>query len=33
MAQKCIKRTDQEWFELIKDCQTSSLNVKTWCEQ
>lgn len=33
MAQKRIKRTDQEWFELIKDCKTSSLKVKTWCEQ
>lgn len=33
MAQKRIKRTDQEWFDLIKDCKTSSLKVKTWCEQ
>ncbi len=33
MAQKRIKRTDQEWFELIKDCKTSSLKVKIWCEQ
>lgn len=33
MAQKRIKRTDQEWFELIKDCKSSSLKVKTWCEQ
>lgn len=33
MAQKRIKHTDQEWFELIKDCKTSSLKVKTWCEQ
>lgn len=33
MAQKRIKRTDQEWFELIRDCKTSSLKVKTWCEQ
>lgn len=33
MAQKRIKRTDQEWFELIRDCKTSSLKVKIWCEQ
>ena len=33
MAQKRIKRTDQEWFELIKGCKTSSLKAKTWCEQ
>ncbi len=33
MAQKRIKRTDQEWFDLIKDCKTSSLEVKIWCEQ
>ena len=33
MAQKRIKRTDQEWFELIRDCRTSSLKVKIWCEQ
>lgn len=26
-------RTDQEWFKLIKDRKTSSLKVKTWCEQ
>ena len=29
MAQKRIKRTDQEWFELIKGCKTSSLKAKT----
>lgn len=33
MAQKRIKRTDQEWFGLINDCRTSGLKVKTWCEQ
>ena len=33
MAQKRIKRTDREWFDLIKDCKTSSLKVKIWCEQ
>ncbi len=33
MAQKRIKRTDQEWFDLIKDCKNSSLKVKIWCEQ
>lgn len=33
MAQKRMKRTDQEWFDLIRDCKTSSLKVKSWCEQ
>lgn len=33
MAQKRMKRTDQEWFDLISDCKTSSLKVKNWCEQ
>ena len=33
MAQHRIKRTDQEWFDLITDCQTSGLKVTTWCEQ
>lgn len=32
MTQHRIKRTDQEWFDLINDCQTSGLKVKTWCE-
>lgn len=33
MAQKRIIRTDQEWFDLIKECRTSELKVKVWCEQ
>lgn len=33
MAQKRIKRTDQEWFDLINDCRTCGLKVKVWCEQ
>lgn len=33
MIQHRIKRTDQKWFDLINDCQTSGLKVKTWCEQ
>lgn len=26
MAQKRIKHTDQEWFDLITECRTSKLN-------
>ena len=33
MAQHRIKHTDQEWFDLINNCRTSGLKVKTWCEQ
>lgn len=33
MAQKRIKHTDQEWFDLIRECRTSELKVKVWCEQ
>lgn len=33
MAQKRIKHTDQEWFDLITECRTSKLKVKVWCEQ
>ena len=33
VAQKRIKRTDQEWFDLITECRTSELKVKVWCEQ
>lgn len=32
MTQHRIKHTDQEWFDLNNDCQTSGLKVKTWCE-
>ena len=33
MAQKRIKHTDQEWFDLITECRRSQLKVKVWCEQ
>lgn len=33
MAQKRIKHTDQEWFDLITECRRSQRNVKVWCEQ
>lgn len=33
MAQHRIKRTDQEWLDLINLCRTSGMKVKTWCEQ
>lgn len=28
-----LKRTDQEWFDLIQDCRTSGLKINSWCEQ
>lgn len=33
MIQKRIKRTDQEWLDLIHECHTSGLTNKEWCEQ
>ena len=33
MAQKRIKHTDQDWFDLITECRRSQRNVKVWCEQ
>lgn len=33
MIQKRIKRTDQEWLDLIQECRTSGLTDKEWCEQ
>lgn len=33
MTQHRIKRTDQEWFDLIRDCRASSLKVSDWCGQ
>lgn len=33
MACKRLKRTDQEWFDLIQDCRTSGLKFNRWCEQ
>lgn len=33
MAQRRIKRTDQEWLDLICNCYNSGLKVRTWCVQ
>lgn len=33
MARKHIKHTDQEWLCLLKDCRSSGLTTKAWCEQ
>lgn len=33
MIQKRIRRTDQEWLNLIQECRTSGLTDKEWCEQ
>ena len=33
MVQKRIRRTDQEWLDLIRECRRSGLTDKAWCEQ
>lgn len=33
MAHKRIKHTDQEWFDLIKECRTSKRTISDWCGQ
>ena len=33
MTQHHIKRTDQEWLDLIHDCYGSGLTIGTWCAQ
>lgn len=33
MVQKRIRRTDQEWLDLIQECRRSGLTDKAWCEQ
>ena len=33
MVQKRIRRTDQEWLDLIRECRTSGLTDKAWYEQ
>lgn len=33
MTQHRIKRTDQEWLDLIRNCYSSGLKVSTWCAQ
>lgn len=32
MVQRYPKRTDQEWMALIRECRTSGLTDKAWCE-
>lgn len=32
MVQNLKNRTDQEWLDLIRDCRSSDLTVKAWCE-
>lgn len=32
MVQKRSNRTDQEWLELIKECRSSGLSDKDWCD-
>lgn len=33
MVQRASFRTDQEWMDLIRECRTSGLTDKDWCEQ
>ncbi len=33
MTQHHIKRTGQEWLDLIRNCYGSGLKVRTWCAQ
>ena len=33
MVQKRSNRTDQEWMELIKECRSSGLTDKDWCDR
>jgi len=30
---KHAKRTDEEWISLIRECRTSGLSNKCWCEE
>ncbi len=32
MSQKKKIRSDQEWLELIRECRTSGLSVRNWCQ-
>ena len=33
MKQKRIKRTDDEWLELIRQYQSSGMTMKAWCAE
>ncbi|MCC8044374.1 MAG: IS66 family insertion sequence element accessory protein TnpB [Clostridiales bacterium] len=33
MSHKYCKRSDQEWFTLIRDCRTSGMTISAWCVQ
>ncbi len=33
MNQNHMKLTDQEWFDLIRDCRSSGLTVRDWCSR
>ena len=32
VQKKTIRRTDQEWLELIQECRASGLSDAAWCE-
>lgn len=33
MAKKHSRRTDEEWLDLIRQCRSSGLSDKGWCEE
>ena len=33
MSKKQVKRTDEEWMNLIHECRASGLSDKNWCEE
>ena len=33
MVQKYVRRSEQEWMDLIQECRTSGFSDKDWCEQ
>ncbi len=33
MSKKQVKRTDEEWMNLIHECRASALSDKNWCEE
>lgn len=33
MKHKRVKRTDDEWRELIRQCQASGMSMRAWCRE
>ena len=32
VQKKCLRKTDQEWMDLIQECRSSGLTDTAWCE-